>query len=66
MGSSTQKPLPKWLTDDTIAGLRDDLASCDNPYTQEEIEQLELDAPCDMARYNAYFANKVLTAYNLL
>lgn len=66
MDSNTQKPLPEWLTDETIENLKNDLTACDNPYTQEEVEQLELDAPCDMARYNAYFAKKVLSAYDLI
>ena len=66
MNSNTQESLPEWLTDDVIADLRNDLAVCANPYTQEEVEQLELDAPRDMARYNAYFAKKVLSAYNLI
>ena len=66
MDTNTQKTRPDWLTAETIADLRNDLAACDNPYTQEEIEKLELDAPCNMARYNAYFAKKVLSAYNLI
>ena len=66
MDSNTQGSFPEWLTDEAISNLRNDLASCDNPYTQEEVEQLELDAPRDMKRYNAYVANKILTAYNLL
>ncbi len=66
MDSNTRKSLPEWLTDEAISDLRNDLAACSNPYTQEEVEQLELDAPCDMNRYNAYFAKKVLTTYHLL
>ncbi len=66
MDSNTPKSLPEWLTDDAITDLRNDLAACDNPYTQEEVEQLELDAPWDMTRYNAYFAKKVLSKYNLI
>lgn len=66
MDFNIQGALPEWLTDEAISNLRNDLASCNNPYTQEEVEQLELDAPRDMERYNAYVANKILTAFNLL
>lgn len=66
MASNTQGVLPEWLTDEAISNLKNDLAVCDNPYTQKEVEQLELDAPRDMERYNAYVAKKILTAFNLL
>lgn len=65
MASNTQN-LPEWLTSETIADLKSALSICPNPYTQEEIEQLPLDAPRDMDRYDAYSAKKILTEYGLI
>ena len=36
---------PDWLADEVIAKLRNDIAICPSPYTQEEVDELEFDAP---------------------
>lgn len=64
MDSSTQRP--KWLTDEKIAEMRAWIDNCPNPYTDQEIAELELDAPFDLERMRANTAIRVLTKYGVL
>lgn len=66
MESNTSKPRPWWLTNESIARLRKSLKDCSNPYTEEDIDALELDDPnFSIMRYNAYTAKRLLTKYGI-
>ena len=56
---------PDWLADEVIAKLRNDIATCPSPYTQEEVDELEFDAPFDFKKHNAYMAIKILKRYGI-
>ena len=56
---------PDWLADEVIAKLRNDIAICPSPYTQEEVDELEFDAPFDFKKHNAYMAIKILKRYGI-
>ncbi len=56
---------PKWLDEQTIEELRNDIAICPNPYTKEEVDCIELDGSFDAQRLNAYEAIKTLTHYGI-
>jgi hypothetical protein len=65
MESNTCPSRPDWLTDEVIAKLRNDIATCPSPYTQEEVDELEFDAPFDFKKHNAYMAIKTLKLFNI-
>ena len=54
---------PDWLADEVIAKLRNDIAICPSPYTQEEVDELEFDAPFDLKKHNAFMAIKTLKLF---
>ena len=56
---------PDWLADEVIAKLRNDIAICPSPFTQEEVDELEFDAPFDFKKHNAYMAIKILKRYGI-
>ena len=56
---------PDWLADEVIAKLRNDIAICPSPYTQEEVDELEFDAPFDLKKHNAFMAIKTLKLFNI-
>ena len=56
---------PDWLADEVIAKLRNNIAICPSPYTQEEVDELEFDAPFDFKKHNAYMAIKILKRYGI-
>lgn len=64
MLSNTQRP--RWLTDEVIKELTNDIAICPNPYTEQDINELELDGTVDLKRNNAYMAIKTLKKYGIL
>lgn len=66
MDSDTSSKRPDWLTDEAVEELKSDLVACPNPYTKEDIANIEMDALVDIARYNAYVAKDILTAYGLI
>lgn len=53
-------PTPDWLTDELIEELKDSIAKCDNPYTDEEMAQIDFDGDMDWKRYNAAAAKDIL------
>ena len=57
---------PEWLTDEVIERYKVYLAECDNPYTDEELDEIGLDAMLDIERLRAYHARIVLEKYNLM
>lgn len=66
MELNTYRPRPDWLTDDKIKRLKQDLIECPNPYTDEEVAELEYDGDVDIRRHNAYTAKKTLKHFGLL
>ena len=36
-------PKPDWLNDELIEELKIDIAKCENPYTDEEMEKIDFD-----------------------
>ena len=66
MGLNKDIKRPDWLTEEAIADMRHDLELCDNPYTKEEVLDLEYDGWYDARRYNAYLAIDILSEYGLL
>ena len=56
---------PDWLADEVIAKLRNNIAICPSPYTQEEVDELEFDAPFDFKKHNAFIAIKTLKLFNI-
>ena len=56
---------PDQLADEVIAKLRNDIAICPLPYTQEEVDELEFDAPFDFKKHNAFIAIKTLKLFNI-
>ena len=54
---------PDWLADEVIAKLRNDIAICPSPYTQEEVDELEFDAPFYFKKHNAFMAIKTLKLF---
>ena len=56
---------PKWLTDEAIKELRSDIAKCPNPYTKEDVDNIELDGNYDPERLYAYEAIDTLTSYGI-
>ncbi len=66
MKSSTYLKRPDWLTDEMIEKMRKDIKDCSNPYTDEDVKELELDGVIDFQRLNARHALRVLGKYRLL
>lgn len=60
MTLSTYPPKPDWLTDDKIKEFKQELKECPNPYTEEELSELEYDGDVDIERHNAYVAREIL------
>ena len=56
---------PSWLTDALIEGLKRDIATCPNPYTDADIENMVFDGDYDLKRKNAHTALEILTKYNI-
>jgi predicted kinase len=56
---------PEWLTDEIIEDMRNDIAICSNPYTENDIDNLYFDGELDQLRLNAYNAIKTLTEYGI-
>ena len=56
---------PDWLADEVIAKLRNDIAICPSSYTQEEVDELEFDAPFDLKKHNAFMVIKILKLFNI-
>ena len=56
---------PDWLADEVITKLRNDIAICPSSYTQEEVDELEFDAPFDLKKHNAFMAIKTLKLFNI-
>lgn len=56
---------PKWLDEQTIEELRNDIAICPNPYTEEDVDNIELDGSFDAQRLNAYEAINTLNRYGI-
>ena len=65
MESNIYPSRPDWLTDELIAEFRNDIAICPSPFTQEEVDELEFDAPFDFKKHNAYMAIKILKRYGI-
>lgn len=66
MDSGTSKSPPDWITDEKIQKMRQRLKECPNPYTDEEMRELELDDPnFSWIRFNARTAKKILTEYGI-
>ena len=59
-------PKPDWLTDELIEELKIDIAECDNPYTDEEMDQIDFDGSIDWKRYNAAAAKDILSKYGII
>ncbi len=60
------KPRPQWLTDEAIASMRQDLKDCPNPYTDEDMANMENDDPnFSIIRFGAYNAKRLLTKYGI-
>lgn len=57
--------LPKWLDDETIAFLREEIQNCPNPYTQQEFDELIFTNKVDVNRANAKRAIDILTKYDI-
>lgn len=66
MDSNTNIPKPDWLTDDLIEELKIDIAECDNPYTDEEMDKIDFDGVIDWKRYNAAAAKDILLKYGII
>ena len=66
MDSNTLPMKPKWLTEEVISSLREDLDKCPNPYTNDDVRNLSLDGSIDIERANAKTAKDILTKYGLL
>lgn len=66
MELNTYSPRPEWLTDKQIEAFRKCLKECPNPYTDEDIKQLELDGDYDVKRSMAHTAKTILEEYGLL
>ena len=64
LNSNTRRP--EWLTDDKVEQYKAYLAECDNPYTDEELDEIGLDAMLDIERLQAYHARIVLEKYGLM
>lgn len=63
---NTYPPRPDWLTDEVIESLREDLAKCPNPYTEEDIDNWVFDGEVDIKRSDAHTAKQVLEKFGLL
>lgn len=59
-------PKPDWLTDELIEELKIDIAKCENPYTDEEMEKIDFDGYIDWDRYNAAAAKDILSKYGII
>ena len=66
MDTSLNIQIPDWLTEDEINRLRKCVSSCDNPYTEQEMQDIPLDGFWDISRLEAYEAKRVLQKYGLL
>lgn len=56
---------PKWLTPEIITKKRNDIKKCPNPYTEEEINKLELDGDLDVDKMRSYMAIKLFKKYGI-
>ncbi len=65
---------PKWLTNSLISELKEIIKACPNPYTEEEVAELEswywgdvewLGFSSTDLRKKAYDARKLLSKYNI-
>ncbi len=65
MELNTNLKRPDWLTDKRIERLRQYIIACPNPYIENDPEINTLDGDLDMERYNAYYAIKILTKYEI-
>lgn len=59
-------PKPDWLTDELIEELKIDIAECDNPYTDEEMNKIDFGGSIDWKRYNATAAKDILLKYGII
>lgn len=59
-------PTPDWLTDELIEELKINIAECDDPYTDEEMAQIDFDGDIDWKRYNAAAAKDILLKYGII
>lgn len=59
-------PKPNWLTDELIEELKINIAECDNPYTDEEMDKIDFNSFIDWKRYNAAAANEILAKYGIV
>ncbi|MEE0859430.1 MAG: hypothetical protein U0M12_08205 [Acutalibacteraceae bacterium] len=66
MDLNTYSQRPDWLTDEIVEELKKDLVRCSNPYTEEEVEELECDGYIDIKRANAKTAKDILVKYGIL
>lgn len=66
MDSNKNIPKPDWLTDELIDEMKTDIADCDNPYTYEEMNEIDFDGYIDWRRYNAAAAKDILTKYGII
>lgn len=57
---------PEWLTDEVVERYKEYIAECDNPYTEEEMEEIPLDGMVDIVRWRAHHARIVLEKYGLM
>lgn len=46
--------------------MKTDIADCDNPYTYEEMNEIDFDGYIDWGRYNAAAAKDILTKYGII
>ena len=66
MELNTYPKRPDWLTDEVVKEMKQTLKDCQNPYTQEDIDDLEFDGAIDFKRLHAYDALEILSKYGLL
>ncbi len=65
MELNTNLERPDWLTKERIKELRQYIADCSNPYTENDPEVTTLDGNLDVERFSAYYAIKILTKYRI-
>lgn len=66
MDSNTSKERPEWLIYEQITAFRLDLMECPDPYTDEEMNDLDCDDPTfNLRSPNAHAAKMILTEYGI-
>jgi len=65
METNTVPQRPKWMTDDTLAELREDIRKCSDPYTDDEMKECQFMDEVDELRFNAKTAIDILTHFGI-